>query len=89
MANEQTVRVGRVLSESERQVARFNMLTTGQVAARISVENVDDDTVRSWIEDGRLRAVDGRRKGAKQPYWLIDWQWVEDFIARGGVGNAA
>jgi phage I-like protein len=80
---------GRVLSEAERCEARYNLLTTGQVAARLSDENIDGDTVRSWIDDGRLRAVDGRRKGARSPYWLISWDWVEEFVANGGRSRAA
>lgn len=74
------------LTAAERAEARYNLLTTGQVAERLSDENIDGDTVRSWIEhpdpDRRLHAVDGRKSGATRPYWLIEWSWVEDFLER-------
>lgn len=76
----------RVLTEAERELARFNLLTTGDVAARLSDRNIDGDTVRSWITDPnperRLRAVDCRKPGAVRPYWMIEWAWVESFLER-------
>lgn len=82
---------GRVLSESERQVARFNLLTTGEVAARLSENSIDPETVRSWIEAGWLKAVDCRKKGSSRPYWMVQWEWVEAFVEQGGAkrGEAA
>jgi hypothetical protein len=77
-------RTGRILTEAERPVARYTLLTTGQVAARLSDENVDADTVRSWCAEGRLKSVDGRKQGATRPYYLVDWRWVEEFIEAGG-----
>lgn len=74
------------LSAADRASARYNLLTTGQVAERLSEENVDGDTVRSWCEEEeaarRLKATDGRRKDAKRPFWLIDWSDVEEFLQR-------
>jgi hypothetical protein len=78
---------GRILTEAEREVARYNLLTTGEVAARLSQTNVDADTVRSWCAEGRLKSVDGRKQGATRPYYLIDWCWVEDFIEAGGAAT--
>lgn len=70
----------RTLTPAEREEARYNLLTTGQVAARLSDDNVNAETVRSWIDAGELRAVDIRRPGAKRPTWMVDWSWVEEFL---------
>lgn len=79
----------RTTTEAERVQARYNLLTTGQVAARLSEENVTGDTVKSWIEAGWLRAVDGRKKGANRPYFLIDWSWVETFMTERSTARQA
>lgn len=80
---------GRVLMEAERQQARYQLLTTGEVAARLSSTNIDADTVRSWIEAGWLKAVDCRKKDATRPYWMIEWAWVETFIRERSNREAA
>lgn len=74
----------RITTEAERQQARYNLLTTQQVADRLSDSNITGDTVRSWIEDEEngLRAVDCRKKEATRPFWLVEWAWVEDFLSR-------
>lgn len=78
-------RKSRILTEAERQVARYNLLTTTQVADRLSEKNIDGDTVRAWCRAGWLKSVDGRKPGSTQPYYLIDWDWVEQFISEGGA----
>ena len=82
---------GRVLTEAERTQARYNLLTTQQVADRLSErdpegkKNITADTVRQWCKAGWLRCVDGRLPNAGRPYYLIDWPWVEEFVAAGGA----
>lgn len=78
---------GRVqaLSEAERQRARFNLLTTGEVADRMSEDHITSDTVRSWCDAGWMRCVDGRKAGTKRPYYLMEWEWVQEFVAKGGA----
>ena len=80
----------RTVTEADRQMGRYNLLTTGRVAEMLHAEGmggedrITADTVRSWIEDDEngLRAVDLRKKGAKRPAWFIKWEWVEDFLER-------
>ena len=75
---------GRITTEADRQVARFNLLTPGQIAARLADETIDSERVRSWMEEPdparRLRAVDCRRRGAPRPAWMAEWSWVVAFV---------
>lgn len=73
----------RTVTEAERQHGRYNLLTTGDVAERLSDEHITADTVRSWIEsENGLEAVDLRRKGATRPAWYVRWESVEEFLRR-------
>ena len=74
--------VKRTRTEAERQTVRFNGLTTGQVADRLSEENITADTVLSWIDAGELLAWDARGGGAKRPRYMIEWRWVVEFLNR-------
>lgn len=84
---------GRITTEAERQQARFNLMTPGQIAARLVAEEyaaegaISAETVRSWCPDTvpatyRLRAVDCRKTGAKRPAWMARWEWVIDCMER-------
>lgn len=81
--------VARVASEAERQRARYNMLTTGQIAARLSEQNIEADTVRSWIAVGWIKGIDARKPGASRPHYMATWEAVEEFISQGGAPRVA
>jgi hypothetical protein len=68
------------MTESERQVARYQWLTSGDVAEQCG--GVSLAQVYGWFEDGELEAIDVRSKGAKQPDWRTRQEWVDAFLAR-------
>lgn len=82
----------RTATAADRAYARYNLMTPAQVAARLQdgdaagKDRITADTVRSWIEDPRpeyrLRALDLRSPGADRPRWFLEWEWVEEFLAR-------
>lgn len=84
-------RMNKPLTAAERARARFNLLTTGQVAERLSVPDegerkvITGDTVRAWCAAGWIRSVDGRLPGTGRPYYLVEWVDVVTFIENGGA----
>lgn len=82
----------RTATPAEIARARYNLLTPGQVAARLQAdgaegrERITADAVRSWIEEEnparRLRALDLRSPGSTRPRYFLEWEWVEDFLER-------
>ena len=82
----------RTATAADREYARYNLLTPAMVADRLQAagaagkDRITADTVRSWIEDPdperRLRALDLRSPGATRPRYFLEWEWVEDFLAR-------
>lgn len=75
--------MARDMTEADRQQARFAGLSPAQVAERL--DGVSADSVRSWCAAGWLQHVDWRRPGARTPTYSIRWEWVQEFVARGGA----
>ncbi len=79
------------MTAAERARARYSMLTTGQVAERLSEPDeggrkiITGDTVRAWCAAGWIRSVDGRLPGTGRPYYLMEWADVVTFIKNGGA----
>ena len=44
--------------------------------------SVSDDTVRRWIQEGHLRAINIGRAGGRQTRWRIDIEDARRLIAR-------
>lgn len=68
--------MARTISEAERQTARFNRMSPAKAAKILGVSAAQ---VRTYIEDGELKARDFAKHGAKKPYYLIDPADVEAF----------
>lgn len=85
----------RTVTEADRQTARYTMLTTGRAAELLEAEGVGGeerltgDTVLSWIKGGHLRARDLRKPGAKRPTYYTTREWIDEFLDRRTVNNAA
>jgi hypothetical protein len=81
----------KTLTPAERARARYSLLTTGQVAARLSEADetgrkiITGDTVRAWCAAGWIRCSDGRLPGTGRPYYLMEWSAVVEFIENGGA----
>jgi excisionase family DNA binding protein len=58
-----------------------NILTVTDVAKRMKV---NPQTVRSWIYDGALDAINVSRKGSRYCYWRIPEKALENFIEQRG-----
>jgi excisionase family DNA binding protein len=54
----------------------MNLLTIRQAAAQI---NVCRNTLRAMIDDGRVRAKNIARPGAKKPSWRVVAQSLQEF----------
>jgi excisionase family DNA binding protein len=59
-----------------------SMMTVADVAKRMKV---NPKTVRSWIYDGALDAIDVSRKGSFYCYWRIPEKALENFIEQRGM----
>jgi hypothetical protein len=68
------------MTESERQVARYQWLKTADVAAICG--GVSLAQVYGWLDDGELEAIDVRSKDAKQPDWRFRQDAVDAFLTR-------
>lgn len=80
-------RPSRVTDEAERLSAAYTCLTPAEVAATYYAgpdgkPRVSADTVRSWMADGLLCAIDVSAAGAKRATYVTRPEWVEEFIAR-------
>lgn len=80
-----TKRIEADTADQEREVARYNWLSTAEAGALAG--GVSDATVREWIGAGHLKALNINVGG--KPEYRIKPEWLEAFVAKQTVNEAA